>query len=100
MAIKVLISREFRKDKVDEAYKLLMELRSVVTLRPGYISGQTLVNADHPNKIVVVGTWSSRKQWEEWQQGQERKEFSNKVAGLLESPERVEVFLTGTPAEW
>jgi len=99
MAVKVLISREFKKVKVDEAYTLLMELRSVVTLRPGYISGQTLVNADYPNKIVVVGTWSSRKQWEEWQQGEERKKFSNKVAGLLESPEQIEVFLTGTLSE-
>lgn len=95
MAVKVLITRQFKKDQINQAHKLLMELRSVVTFRPGYISGQTLVNADNPNKLVVVSTWSGRKRWDEWYADPKRKEFGEKMGALLESPEQVEVFLTG-----
>jgi len=95
MAVKVLITRNFRKNQMNQAHKLLMELRSLVTLRPGYISGQTLVNADNPNKVVVVSTWSGRKRWDEWYGDPKRKEFSEKLGAFLEFPEQIEVFLAG-----
>ncbi len=99
MAVKVLITREFRQDKLNEAHQLLKELRSVVTLRPGYISGQTLISSDNPNKLVVVSTWTGQKRWEDWKADPKRKEFSQKMESLVESPEKVEVFLAGVPSE-
>ena len=95
MAVKVLITRKFKQDKIDEAYQLLMELRSLATLKRGYISGQTLISADNPNKLVVVSTWSGRKSWDEWQADKKRKEHSQKMEKLLEAPEEIEVFLAG-----
>ena len=95
MAVKVLITRKFKQDKIDEAYQLLMELRSLATLKKGYISGQTLISADNPNKLVVVSTWSGRKSWDEWQADEKRKEHSKKMEKLLEAPEEIEVFLAG-----
>jgi quinol monooxygenase YgiN len=95
MAVKVLISRQFKQDRINEAHNLLKEIRSVVTLRPGYISGQTLVGAENPNKLVVVSTWSGQKRWEEWLRDEKRKEFSKRIGELLVSPEQVEVFFAG-----
>jgi len=95
MAVKVLITREFKAGKANEALRLLMELRSKVTLRPGYISGQTLIGADTPNRLVVVSTWSDRKKWEKWYADPERKEFSKKMEDLLQAAENVEVFYPG-----
>ncbi|MBM4329430.1 MAG: sugar biosynthesis protein [Deltaproteobacteria bacterium] len=95
MAIKVLITREFKPERINEAYQLLMQLRSAVTLQEGYISGQTLISADNSNRIVVVSTWGSRKRWEAWKASDERNKFQGKLESFLSAPEKVEVFLTG-----
>ncbi len=98
MAVKVLITRQFKKDKVDQAFQLLMELRSTVTLQPGYIFGQTLVSADHPAKVLVIGTWTARKRWDDWKNNDKRKDFSKRLEPLLEGPEVVEIYLSGEEA--
>ena len=101
MAIKVLITRSFRPDNLKQASRLLMELRSLATLQKGYMSGETLVSANNPNKLTVLSTWISQKRWEEWQQSSQRKKFSQKIETLLESPEKTEVFLVGEKSpEW
>jgi len=101
MAATVLITREFKPGKLEEAYKLLMELRSMATLCLGYLSGETIVGADNPNKLVVISTWVSRKRWEEWNGDQRRKDFSQKLEPYLASPEHVEVFHSGEKIpEW
>lgn len=99
MAVKVLITRTFKPDKVDQAARLLMEARSQATLQPGYISGQTLVGADNPHKLVVVSTWTNRKGWEAWRSSDARKAVNEKMAEVLETPEQWEVFYAGAPAE-
>ena len=53
-------------EKLDEPYRLLSELRSLATIQSGYVSGETLVSMDNPNKVVVVSTWLSRKRWDAW----------------------------------
>ncbi len=101
MALKVLITRKFRPNTQKQAYKTLMQLRSSATLEPGYISGETLIGADDPNKILVISAWSNRKRWEEWQANQKRAEIARNLEPLLESPEQVECFLLGEKVpEW
>lgn len=94
MAISVLITRRFKEDHFQKAYKPLMELRAVVTLRRGYVSGETLVAAEDKRKVLVVSHWSSRERWEEWRVDPRRQEFIGRLEELLESPEQVEIFLT------
>ncbi len=101
MAVKVLITRQFRESKQKQAYRILMELRSLATLQPGYMSGETLIGADDPNKVVVISTWLSGKRWEDWQSNPKRKEVAKSMEAILESPERVECFLVGEKVpEW
>lgn len=95
MAVKVLISRQFRQDRISDAHNLLKEMRSVATLRPGYISGQTLASADNPNKLVVISTWTGPKRWDTWYKDAKRLAFSKKLEDLLVAPENVEVFMAG-----
>ncbi len=101
MAVKVLITRRFRESKQKQAYRTLMELRSLATLQQGYMSGETLIGADEPNKVVVISSWVSRNRWEDWQSNPKRKEVAKSLEALLESPEQVECFLVGEKApEW
>jgi quinol monooxygenase YgiN len=101
MAIKVLITRTFKPDNLKQASRFLMELRSLATLQKGYMSGETLVSANNPNKLTVVSTWISQHRWEEWQASSERKAFAQKIEPLLESAEQTEVFMVGEKSpEW
>jgi quinol monooxygenase YgiN len=101
MPVKVLITRTFKPDTVKQAYKLLMEMRSAATVQRGYLSGQTLVSADNPDKLLVISTWTNRKRWEDWKANDKRVEFNGKMETYTEGPESVEVFLTGEKApEW
>ncbi len=101
MALKVLITRKFRPNTQKQAYKTLMRLRSSATLEPGYISGETLIGADDPNKLLVISAWSNRKQWEKWQESQKRAKIARDLESLLASPEQVECFLLGEKVpEW
>ncbi len=101
MAVKVLITRIFKEECIKDAYKLLMELRALVTLRQGYMSGETLFSADNPCKLLVISTWINRTRWRDWQKNEKRKEYTKKLEPLLAIPEQYEVYLVGEKApEW
>lgn len=101
MSIKVFITREFKNDGIEDAFELLMELRSLATVRKGYISGETLVSTENPNKVVVVSSWVSPNRWEEWKSNPKRIEFGKKLESHLTGPEKHEVFHVGSkPPEW
>lgn len=92
VAIKVLTLRTFKKGTAEVAHQLLKELRSVGTLRQGYVSGQTLISAEDPHKLLVISTWTDPKGWEAWRASEKRKEIAQKISELLAEPEHVEVF--------
>lgn len=101
MAVKVLITRKFKAENLSQAHKFLMELRSLATLQYGYMSGETLISADEPRKVVVISTWVSRKRWEEWQANEKRRNFTKELGKVLERPETTEIFLVGEKVpEW
>jgi quinol monooxygenase YgiN len=95
MAVKVLTTRRFKKDKVDEGYRLLAQMRSVGTLRAGYVTGHTLISVEEPNKLMVISTWTDIRGWQAWQSSEQRQAFAEKIAQLLESPEHVEIYTVG-----
>ncbi len=101
MSVRVVITRQFRKGKLYEPDRLLMELRSLAALQEGYMSGETLINADSPGEVVVVSNWHSRHNWEGWHENPKRKQLATELEKFLESPEQVDYYLTGKKlAEW
>jgi len=101
MAVKVIITRQFKPDTLRDAYKCLMDLRSLATLQTGYVSGETLVGADDPSKLVVISTWISRNRWEDWVAAPKRKRSASKMAQFLQGPETTEIFYVGEKIpEW
>ena len=49
MGIEVLIRRKFVKEKANELAPLIVKLRSLAMMQPGYISSETLKCIDPPN---------------------------------------------------
>jgi heme-degrading monooxygenase HmoA len=101
MAAKVIITRTFKPGTISKAHQLLMEFRSLATLQPGYISGETLVSAQNPDKIVVISAWRTLKKWEEWSESDKRKSFLAKLNEFLREPEMFETYYVGEKiGEW
>lgn len=96
MPVTVLITRELKKDCIPKAFEVIVKLRSLATLEPGYISGQTMVSVKNPNKIVVMSTWENVGRWEDWQASELRNEYTAKMDSLTASPEQVDVLMVLT----
>ena len=95
MAVKVLITRHLKEGKSQEAYTLLNELRTGALNRAGYISGETLMSYDQPNKFLVVSTWDKLGSWRKWKANPLRKDIEKKLQPLLEKPTEYEEYVLG-----
>jgi len=91
MPVTVLIKRKFKPEHIQNAHQMIVKVRSLATLEPGYISGQTLVSRDDHCKLVIMSMWDSVKNWEAWRDNDMRKEFARKMETIMEGPEEHEV---------
>ena len=92
MQVKVLLEREVRPGKMEDAVQLLKRLRMLATSEPGYVSGETLYDAQAPSKLLVLSTWASLEHWDAWQANPKRKEISARLEGLLIRPTATRFF--------
>jgi heme-degrading monooxygenase HmoA len=83
MAVKIIIRRRVSKGKEGDLLPLLVEMRSMATARPGYISGETLRNVSDPEDFLVISTWQSVDDWRAWEESKPRKELQDKIDSLL-----------------
>ena len=50
--------------------------------QPGYISGETLFNSEDSSNIIVISTWNSLKDWDNWCKSDKRVEMDKKLLAL------------------
>jgi heme-degrading monooxygenase HmoA len=91
MPVTVLIKRRFKPGNIQDAHQMILKVRSLATLEPGYISGQTMVSRDDHCKLVIMSMWDSFKCWKDWRDNDLRKEFARKMEAIMEGPEEHEV---------
>ena len=74
MAVQVLIRRKIMETKAKEVVPLIVKLRSLATIQPGYICGETLNCIDPPGHIeyLVRSTWHSVEDWKKWLQSKKK----------------------------
>ncbi len=92
MTVKIFIKRNVTDSKVAELTVLLKRLRSVTLMQPGYISGQTLKRLDKPGECLVISTWRSAEDWQEWLSNSKRIAIQNEIDELLDSPTEYAVY--------
>ena len=92
MAVKVLITRTVPLDKAKEMLRLFGEIRTLAIAQPGYISGETLRSCDQPDVFLVVSTWQTPDDWEEWLLSKERQAVQGKIDVLLGGNTTYEMF--------
>lgn len=83
MAVKVFIKRVVPQDKEEDLSKLLNKLRSATLNQPGYLSGQTYRRIDKPDECMVIGTWQSAEDWNNWFNNEQRIAIQNEIDLLL-----------------
>ena len=84
MAITVFIQRKFReKEKAAKLAPLIVEIRSLATMQPGYITGKTFRCLDCPGEYIVISTWNSLDDWNRWLQSKQRMALQKQVDDLL-----------------
>ncbi len=84
MAITVFIQRKFSdKEKAAKLAPLIVEIRSLATMQPGYITGKTFRCLDCPGEYIVISTWNSLDDWNNWLQREQRMKLQKQVDDLL-----------------
>ena len=84
MAITVFIQRKFSdKEKAAKLAPLIVEIRSLATMQPGYITGKTFRCLDCPGEYIVISTWNSLDDWNNWLQSKQRMALQKQVDDLL-----------------
>ncbi len=89
---KILIRRTIPADAEKELDELLKQMRSSTPRREGYVSGETLRRVDAPGEILVISTWRSVRDWEEWFNSPERLEIQTKIEMLLTAPTEYAIY--------
>ncbi len=92
MSIKIFIKRTASTAKVPELTVLLKRMRSVTLMQPGYISGQTLKRLDKPDECMVISTWRSIDDWNDWVKNEKRIAIQNEIDALLGSETDYEIY--------
>lgn len=95
MVAKILIRRRFKKGKTKEIFSLLKDFRSAALNQPGYISGETLIENDDSQHMLVIGTWENIESWHSWENNRKRKEFEAMLEIYQEGPTEYEEYLLG-----
>ncbi|MEE4165058.1 MAG: antibiotic biosynthesis monooxygenase family protein [Desulfocapsaceae bacterium] len=83
MAVKIFIKRNVPESSIPELTVLLKRLRSVTLMQPGYISGQTLKRLDKPGECMVISTWRSMEDWDNWLNNSKRVAIQSEIDQLL-----------------
>jgi heme-degrading monooxygenase HmoA len=87
-----MIERKCQPGKEKQLRDLLLELRSAGMRQRGYISGETLREADNPSVFMVVSTWITRDAWKVWQTSRQRLLIEDMMNSLLTDARKVRVF--------
>jgi len=97
MLTKVLIKRRFRKENEREILHLLNQLRAKAMGMAGYVSGITMISAEDPQTMLVIGTWEKLDHWLQWKDSAERKQFEAMLEVYQDQPAEYAVYFVGSP---
>jgi heme-degrading monooxygenase HmoA len=88
--IRVIIKRQTKKG--ESVLMLLRELRAAAIRAPGYVTGETLVSTEDDSIVVVISTWRSLNDWEEWEKSETRARLYQQIEPLLVEKPEVRIF--------
>ena len=91
--VRVLIERNCQSGKESQFRSLLIELRMAAMRQSGYISGETLREADNPTNFMVISTWITLEAWRSWQTARQRLLIEEMMDPLIIGERKVRVYI-------
>lgn len=89
--IRVLIERHIA-ETLESAYEdRSRKILQRAVAAPGFISGETLVDANDPNHRITLANWRSGADWDHWYQSSERKALLAEVAPMMDQDEKITI---------
>lgn len=83
MAIEVFIRRKLKQGpQAREIMPLILQLRSLATVQPGYISGRTLIEVGHTGELLIISVWETIDDWERWSKGSARAKIDQRIEAI------------------
>ena len=95
MAIRILIRRTVPADKARQMVPLFKQMRQLALQQKGYISGETMRNYNDHEEFLVISSWQSVADWENWLKSGDRQEVQQKIDDLLGGKTTYDVFHYG-----
>lgn len=84
MAITIMIQRACNdEEKATHLAPMIVKLRSLATVQPGYITGQTFRCLDSPGEYLVISSWNSIEDWNQWLSSEQRTKIQKQIDDLL-----------------
>ena len=65
---------------------IIHEIRDEIIKRPGYITGETLVNTEDECNIIVISTWHYIENWKDWEKSEACQALTAKEVPFLTKP--------------
>jgi heme oxygenase (mycobilin-producing) len=95
MAVRILIRRRVPEEKARQIIPLFRQMRQLATSQNGYISGETMRNYNDPEEFMIISTWQSAADWQNWLKSPDRQTIQNKIDDLLGGSTHYDVFHYG-----
>jgi len=92
MPVQVVIKRKFKMNHPVQLIPLLKEMNERAKVQEGYISTETLQSIDNPGDCLVVSTWETAENWNNWFASKERRDLQGQVDSLIGERTFYEIF--------
>ena len=98
MAIQVIIKRKVKQGRqAKELVPLILQMRARAMYQPGYISGETLCDTEHPGDCLVISRWETAEDWNNWVRNQERVVIEQKIEFVTEEKSEYHIYSPMVP---
>ena len=87
--IKVLNERDIAEGLEVPYEEVARRVLSAAIQSPGFISGESFRDLEHPNRRVIMVTWQNIRSWERWEESEARRDAISKFAPILLEEERI-----------
>lgn len=62
---------------------------------PGFISGESLVEQEHPDRRLLITKWRDLRAWKAWYTSDTRSDAMQRILPLLTEDERIRIYEGG-----
>ena len=83
MGVKIISKRKVTKENEEAIMPLIIQLRKLAKVQPGFEYEETWRHLDHPDEYLVVREWESEDDWQKWHSSEQRNEVQERIEALL-----------------